>query len=123
MTSYPVIEHGTAGRTSRWLRANRVRLAVAIAALETVLVVANVLQWRWALLIAAAVFAFYFFAGRKAKSPTVRELARTGALSQLMPVLAPIALAALAAVAITIAMLALIVLAVVMLALLFVDRR
>jgi hypothetical protein len=88
VTTYPVLEHRE-GRSSRWLRDHRVRIAFVIALVETLLVIVNVIQWRWALLIAAAVFAFHFFAGRKARYSTVRQLSWTAAISQTLPVLVP----------------------------------
>ena len=118
MASYPVLEH-RATRTSRWLRTNRVRIALVLAVAETALIVANVLQWRWALAIAAAVFAFYLVVGRRAKRPALRQLSWTAALSQVIPLLFPI----LVAVAATLAVITFVVAALVVVALLFLDWR
>lgn len=118
MATYPVLEH-RAGRTSRWLRENRIRIALSIAIVETILVVTSVLQWRWALLIAGAVFAFHFFVGRRARFASIRELSWTAAISQTVPVIIPFVVAlvsALVAVAIVAA-------AIVVLALVFLGRR
>ena len=118
MTSYPVLEH-RAGRTSRWLRERRLRLALVIAVAETALIVANVLPWFWAVGIAALVFAFYLLVGRRAASPALRQLSWTAALSQTVPVLVPI----FVAVVTTIALIAFVVFALAILAMLFLDRR
>ena len=88
MATYPVLEHRE-GRSSRWLRDHRVRIALLVALAETVLVIANVIQWRWALLIAAVVFAFHFFVGRKARHAMLRQVSWTAAISQTLPVLVP----------------------------------
>ena len=118
MASYPVLEH-RAGRTSRWVRARRLRLALVIAVAETALIVANVLPWFWAVGIAALVFAFYLLVGRRATNPTVRQLSWTAALSQTVPVLVPI----FVAVVTTIALIAFAVFALAIVAMLFLDRR
>ena len=118
MASYPVLEH-RASRTSRWLRAYRFRIALGIAVVETILIAANVLQWRWAVLIAAAAFAFYVLVGRRSSRPAVRQVAWMVALSQAIPLLFPLFLGAITAVAIVIV--AIFVLVVV--AMLFFDRR
>jgi hypothetical protein len=88
VATYPVLEHRE-GRSSRWLRDHRVRIALLVALAETVLVIANVIQWRWALLIAAVVFAFHFFVGRKARHSMLRQVSWTAAISQTLPVLVP----------------------------------
>ena len=118
MATYPVLEH-RASRTSRWLRTHRFRLAFLLAIAETALVITNVLSWRWVLLIAAIVFAFYFFVGRRFRNSTLRELSWTVALSQTMPVLVPV----FVALAFTLAAVAVGILAIVVVAVLFLDRR
>ncbi|MDQ3993227.1 MAG: hypothetical protein M3265_00325 [Actinomycetota bacterium] len=118
MSAYPVIEHRT-GRVSRWFRANRIRVAFLVAVVETILVVTNLVQWRWALLIAGAVFAFHFFIGRRARFAWLRQLSWTAAVSQTLPVVIPVAVGATIAVAV----LAIVGGAVVVLALVFFGRR
>ena len=88
MTTYPVLEHRQR-RTTRWLRENRLRIAVLVALVETGLVVSSVLAWRWAVVAAGVVFAFHFFVGRRAPYDTVRELSWAAAVSQTLPVLLP----------------------------------
>lgn len=46
--------------------------------------------WWWAALVALAVFAFYAFVGRRARSQTVRQVSWIGAASFVLPVLLPI---------------------------------
>jgi hypothetical protein len=117
VATYPVLEHRE-GRTSRWVRDNRLRIAFLVALVETVLVIVDVIQWRWALLVAAAVFALHFFVGRKARYATVRQLSWTAAISQTLPVIIPFA----AVVATTILVVAIVVAAVVVLALAILRR-
>ena len=118
MATYPVLEH-RASRQSRWFREHRTRLALLIALAETVLVVANVLQWRWALLIAALVFAFHFFIGRRARHELVRQLSWTAAVSQTLPVVIPFVAVAVS----TLFVLAVVGAAIVLLVLLLLGRR
>ena len=118
MASFPVLEH-RASRTSRWLRAYRLRIALVIAVAETILIATNVLQWRWAVLLAAAAFAFYVLVGRRTSRPAVRQVAWTAALSQAIPLLVPLVLGTITVVAIAIV----VVFAVVVVAMLVLDRR
>ena len=118
MTGYPVLEHGTTRKT-RWFRANRFRIALGIAVVETILVYANVLSWFLAIGIATLVFAFYLVVRRKVKNPAIRQVAWTAALSQTVPVLIPLLLV----LATTIAIVTIAVFALVIVVLLFLDRR
>jgi hypothetical protein len=118
MTGYPVLEHGTTRKT-KWFQANRFRIALAIAVVETILIVANVLSWFLAIGIATLVFALYLVVRRKVQNPAIRQVAWTAALSQTVPVLIPLLLV----LATTIAIVTIAVFAVVIAVLLFVDRR
>ena len=118
MTGYPVLEHGTT-RKPRWFRANRFRIALGIAVVETILIVANVLSWFLAIGIATLVFALYLVVRRKVKNPAIRQVAWTAALSQTVPVLIPLLLV----LATTIAIVTIAVFALVIVVLLFLDRR
>jgi FtsH-binding integral membrane protein len=118
VAAYPVLEH-RAGRTGRWLRANRIKAALLLALVETVLVVVDVLQWRWVLLIAALVFAFHFFVGRRARYDWFRQLSWTVVVSQTLPVLVPVVAVVLG----TLLVLALLAAAIVVVALVFFGRR
>ena len=118
MVTYPVVEHGST-RAGRWLRARRLRIAFVIAVVETLLVVTNVLGWFAVLAIAAIVFAFYLFVGRKTRFDTLRQLSWTAAVSQLLPLTVPFVVLALG----TLVLVAVIALLVVVGALLFFSRR
>ena len=52
MTSSPVIEAGDSGR-GLWLQQRRLRLALFIGLVESILVVAGGLGWFWVLALAA----------------------------------------------------------------------
>lgn len=88
MSSYGVLEHRE-GRSSRWLRGNRLRVAFLIALVETILVLTNVISWWWVVLLALLIFAFHYFVGRKARAEWLRQLSWTAAVSQTLPVLVP----------------------------------
>ena len=90
MSSYGVLEHRE-GRSSRWLRGNRLRVAFLIALVETILVITGVIGWYWALALAALIFAFHFFLGRKLRWEWARQVSWTAAVSQTLPVLIPFA--------------------------------
>lgn len=117
MTVLPVIEHGE-GRTSMWIRRNRLRLACLVALVETGLVVTSVIGWYVAAAVAAGVFLFYFLAGRRSRHMWVRQISTAAAISQLLPVLVPFV--ALASAVIVLAVLAA---AVVVLAFVVIGRR
>jgi hypothetical protein len=118
MTDYPVLEHGTTRKT-RWFRANRFRIALGIAVVETILIVANVLSWFLAIGIATLVFALYLVVRRKVQNPAIRQVAWTAALSQTVPVLIPLLLV----LATTFAIVTIAVFAFGIAVLLFLDRR
>ena len=87
---FPVLEHRER-RADRWLRGNRLRIAFLIALVETILVLTNVLGWYWAVGAAAVVLALHLLLGRRSKREWVRQLSWTAAVSQMLPVLIPIA--------------------------------
>jgi hypothetical protein len=96
MTAYPpVLEHHE-GRLTRWLRENRLRVAVLVAAVETVLVLTDVIGWFWVLATALLVFAAYYVVRRATQSPLLRQAASTAALSQVIPLLLPLLLGVVA---------------------------
>jgi hypothetical protein len=115
---HPALEHGTT-RTGRWLRARRVRIALWIAVAEGVLVLLDQIPGWLALLVGAAVLAFYAFVGREITSDTGRQVSWIAALSQVFVALVPVLLFFVGALAV----LALAILAVVALIALFADRR
>jgi hypothetical protein len=118
MIDQPVLEHGTT-RSERWLRRYRTRIAFWVAVFEALLLVFGVVN-RWAaLLIAVLVIIGYFALARQSRSPIVREVGWTAAVSQALVALVPLLLIVVS----TLALIALGVLAVVALVVLFSDRR
>jgi hypothetical protein len=113
-----VLEHRST-RGGRWLRARRVRIAFAIAVVEGLLVVLDVVDWWIAVAFAIAAIAFYLAVGRELHSYAVRQLSWIAASAQALVVLVPV----LVLVVGWLAILAVAVLAVVALVLLFSDRR
>lgn len=118
MTAYPIVEPRHS-RLGRWFRARRLRLALLLGALETLVIVFTDATWRWAVLVAALIFAIYWFVGRKTRHDSIHQVSWTAAASQIMPVLVPV----VAVLVGTLVIVALVFLAVVMLALLYLDRR
>ena len=96
MTALPVIEHGE-GRFGRWLRHNRLRLAILVALVETALVVGNVIGWYIAVGVAAVIIAFYFLVGRRSRRTWLNQLSWSLAVSQALPVVVPFAALAVGA--------------------------
>ena len=113
-----VVDHGTS-RSGRWLRARRLRIALWIAVVEGVLVVFHVISWWIAIPVAAALMAFYVFAGRDAQNDTLKQASWVAAASQVFTVLVPI----LVIVVGTLALVAVGILAVIALVFLFSERR
>ena len=117
MSSYPVVEHGSS-RTSRWLRERRLRAALFVGLLESLLVVLGGLGWFWVVFAALVAGAFYLFVGRRSRSATVREIAWTAAASQLIALVVPVLWELVKVVAVIV----LVIMAIVLLALLVRDR-
>ena len=113
-----MIEAGQSGR-GNWIRERRLRLALLIGLVESLLVVWGGLGWFWVLALAAAAVALYAFVGRAARFHTLRELAWILAASQLIAVIVPV----LWEVAKFLAVLILVVMAAVLLLMLLMDRR
>ena len=83
----PVIDANTTP-VGRWLRARRVRLAIWIAVAEGVIVALENDISKWTVMILAiAVLALYFVAGRDLKWDTGRQLAWIAAASQVLALL------------------------------------
>jgi hypothetical protein len=118
VTTYPVIEQGES-RTGRWLRPRRLRIALLIGVVETLLVLLGGLGWFWVLGAAVLAVAFHFFVGRRARFQSVREVSWTLAVSQLIAVVVPILWEVVKFVAITV----LVLMALALLAMLLLDRR
>jgi hypothetical protein len=113
-----VVEHGTSA-SGRWLRRKRVGIALWIAVLEAALVVFDVVPVWPAVAVAVALFAFYWFLGRKLRNDTLRQVSWIAAASQLLIAALPLLLAFVTFAAFV----ALGILVLVAFAFLFLDRR
>jgi hypothetical protein len=113
-----VIEHGERSHGRR-LHRSRVRLALAIAALEGIAVLAGAVPWWVVVLLALAALGTWGAAGRMHANAVVRDLSWVFAVSQLLVVLVPVATAIIVALAVVV----LVVFAVAALVALFLDRR
>jgi hypothetical protein len=102
----------------RWLRERRLKLALAIAVAEGILVVVDVIPAWLAVLVGGGIVVYWFAAGRH-HSGLARQLSWTAAMSQVFVALVPL----LAFVFVTLAVIALILIAVVALVVLLADRR
>ncbi len=114
----PVLEHGSS-RSSRWLRAYRLKIALWIAILEGVLVVFDVIDVFPALLVAGLVVAGYFWLSQRLRPGLARDALWIGAVSQAMVALIPV----LVLIVGTLALIAVGILAAVVLVLLLTGRR
>jgi hypothetical protein len=112
----PVIEHRE-GALARWLRERRLRIALLIALIESLLVVSSSLGWFW--VVGAAVLAVaLWLVGRRTSSRLVREVTWILAVSQLIAVVVPL----LWEVVKVLAILVLVLLALFFLAIILLDR-
>jgi hypothetical protein len=112
-----VIDHRQRART--WLRRRRLQIALAVAALEGLLLLAGVLPWWSVLVLAAAGLAAYLAVGRDSSRPDVRDVTWIAAVSQLSVVLLPL----LAAVVSVLVVAVVVLLAAAALVALLLDRR
>lgn len=118
MSSHLVLEHrsSTLGRRAH---RNRLWIALAVAAVEGLLVLVGAIAW-WAVVLAAAVaVALYAWRLREHGNADVRTAGWIAAVSQLVVVLVPVLTAVAAAIVVLIIVLA----AVGVLAALLLDRR
>lgn len=113
-----VLDHRTT-RSGRWLRERRVRVALVIAVVEGVLVLAKVISWPIALVLAVATVVVYFAVAGRLRSDAARQVAWIAAASQALVALVPVLLIVVG----TFALIAVGLLAVVALVLLFSERR
>ena len=113
-----VIEHGS-NRFGRWLRENRLWIALVVALVEGILVLVGEITWWSVVLVAIIAVAIYVWGGRKAGREEVREVSWIFAVSQVAVVLVP----ALAFGVVVFAAIALVLAAVVALVVLLRDRR
>jgi hypothetical protein len=116
MTVEPVVEHRESS-TRRWLRERRLRIALLIAFVESLLVVTSSLGWFW--VVGAAIVALIlYWLGRRTTSGTVHEITWILAASQLISVIVPLLWEAVRFLAIVV----LVLLALFFLAILLLDR-
>jgi hypothetical protein len=113
-----VVEHGESSFARR-LRRRRFLVAGVIAALEAILVLADVVPWWAAVLAGFAAVAVYMGWAREHSSPLVRSVAWVAAASQLVVVLVPVAIVLIG----LLALVGLILLAAIALTVLLLDRR
>ncbi|MEX0674871.1 MAG: hypothetical protein WD067_08850 [Gaiellaceae bacterium] len=107
------------GPVSRWLRERRLRIALGIAVVEGILVVVDVIPEWVAIVVGAAIVAYWWLAGRNHGWQLARQASWAAAMSQVFMALVPVLAFAFAALAIV----ALVILAVVALVALLADRR
>jgi hypothetical protein len=112
----PAIEHRESA-PARWLRERRLRIALLIAFIESLLVLFSEHGW-WYVLGAAALAVVLYFFGRRATSPLLHELTWILAMSQVISVLVPV----LWVVVRTLAIIVLVLLGLFFLAILLLDR-
>jgi hypothetical protein len=118
VTASPALELRES-RSGLWLRARRLRLALLVGLVESVLVLLGDSGWFWVLAAAAAAVAFYLFVGRSLRFHAGRELSWIAAASQLIAVLVPV----LWVLVKTVAIVVLVVMVIFLLVLLLADRR
>ena len=113
-----VIEHRR-GSSGRFLRRNRLKLALMLAVVEGFLVLVGALPWWGVLLLAALGLALYVGIGRESSSGELRDATWILAVSQLAVVLVPVLAVLVSALAVA----ALLLLAAIALVAVLRDRR
>lgn len=113
----PVLDHGTT-KSGRWLKANRVKIAIWIAVAEGLLIIVGALPRLPTIFIAIVIVGLYFWFGRRIRSDAGRHAFWIAAASQALVALVPI----LVIVVGTFALIAVGFIAVIALILLFTDR-
>lgn len=89
MEPQPVIEHRE-GRTTVWLKERRLRAALLIGFVESILVIASQLRWFWVVAAAILALGLYYVIRQRFASGPIREVAWILAASQLIAVLVPV---------------------------------
>jgi hypothetical protein len=117
MEEQRVIEHGESS-SARWLRERRLRLALLIAFVESLLVLFSAHGWRYVIIAVIVALAAYWFVGRR-RPGVIYEATWIAAVSQLLAVLVPV----LWVLVKVLALVVLIGLAVFLLAALLLDRK
>ena len=111
------IEHRES-RSTHWVKERRLRLALLIAFVESLLVIFSAHGWRYVILAAVLAAIAYWFLGRR-RPGVVHEITWVAAVSQLLAVLVPV----LWVVVKTLALIVLVGLALFLLAALLLDRK
>jgi hypothetical protein len=111
------IEHGESS-SARWLRERRLRLALLIAFVESIVILFSEHGWWYVVGAAFLAVLAYWFIGRR-RSGVVYEITWVAAVSQLLAVLVPV----LWEVFKVVALIVLVALAVFLLAALLLDRK
>src|SRR4051812_48030299 len=107
-------------RTGRWLRERRIRFALWIAAVESIIVAIFHDVSRYTVIgLAVLAVVLYWFSGRESRSDTFRQTTWIFAVSQLLAVIAAI----LAIIVFWTAIIAVVVFAAIALFFVFTDRR
>jgi hypothetical protein len=117
MEEQQVVEHRQSS-SALWLRERRLRLALLIAFVESLLVLFSAHGWRYVIIAVIVALAAYWFVGRRWRG-VVYEITWVAAVSQLLAVLVPV----LWVLVKTLALIVLIALAVFLLAALLLDRK
>jgi hypothetical protein len=112
-----VVEHRQ-GASAHWLRDRRLRLALLIAFVESLLVLFSDHGWRFVIIAAIVAVVAYWFVGRR-RSGLIYEITWIAAASQLLAVLVPV----LWVLVKTIAIIVLVGLAIFLLVALLIDRK
>jgi hypothetical protein len=114
-----VVEHGT-GRSGRWLRAKRVRIALWIAVIESLVAAFAHDVSKWTIVALAAIFVpVYLLWGRARRSDSLRDVSWIAAASQALAVVAVVFASLLGLFVLALAA----VFAAVALVMIFADRR
>jgi hypothetical protein len=118
VSAHEVVTEERTSRAGSWLHERRLRLALLIALVESLLILLGGLGWFWVVGLALVALVVYFLGGRT-HSQAVHELSWVFAASQLIAVVVPILWELVKFLAIV----ALVLMALVLLAFLLLDRR
>ena len=118
MSAHEVVAEERTSRAGSWLHERRLRLALLIALVESLVVLLGGLGWFWVVGLALVALVLYLLGGRT-RSQTVHEATWVFAASQLIAVVVPILWELVKFLAIV----ALVLMALVLLAFLLLDRR
>jgi hypothetical protein len=118
MADYPLVEPGES-RAGRWLRERRLRIALVIGVIESILVLTSQIRWFWVLGLFLLLAAAYVYVRRRFENETLRQVAWTAAFSQVLPFVIPLLWGLVKGIAIVL----LVIVALIAAALLYLDRR